>query len=148
MASLPQSTVPRRTATAPSAHADERGRWSVAGIVDDHSHRHLRRGGARPAASRGPAFRTSRSRPVVNDFFGGNIGVTGLLTFADVDAALREVPDDRRVLLPDVCLSGGRFLDGGEPAALVRDVEVVASDGAALRRALSRRQVPVAAGFG
>jgi hypothetical protein len=38
--------------------------------------------------------------------------------------------------LPDVCLNGGRFLDGSSPDDLPRPVEVVAADGAALRRAL------------
>ena len=58
-------------------------------------------------------------RPVPNRFFGGNIGVAGLLTGADLTAALAGAPPDRRYLLPDVCLSGGRFLDGllpGRPA--------------------------------
>ena len=42
-----------------------------------------------------------------------------------------------RYLLPDVCLSDdGRFLDGVTIDALPRAVEVVATDGIALRRAL------------
>lgn len=72
-----------------------------------------------------------------NNFFGGNTGVAGLLTGADLTEALREAPEGRRYLLPDVCLSGGRFLDGVELADLPRQVEVVASDGAALRAALA-----------
>jgi putative radical SAM enzyme (TIGR03279 family) len=75
---------------------------------------------------------------VENDFFGGNIGVTGLVTFADLDARLSALPVDARVLVPDVCLSGGRFLDGETPEALCRRVEIVESDGASLRRALDR----------
>ncbi len=75
---------------------------------------------------------------VDNAFFGGNIGVTGLLTFADVDARLRGVSVDARVLLPDICLSGGRFLDGEPADALCRAVEIVPADGASLRRALDR----------
>jgi putative radical SAM enzyme (TIGR03279 family) len=71
-------------------------------------------------------------------FFGGNIGVAGLLTGADLSATLDGAPPDRRYLLPDVCLSGGRFLDGLTPADLPRPVEVVAADGAALRAALTR----------
>jgi hypothetical protein len=39
-----------------------------------------------------------------------------------------------RYLLPDVCLSEGRFLDGTTVAELPRVVEVVATDGIALRR--------------
>jgi putative radical SAM enzyme (TIGR03279 family) len=77
-------------------------------------------------------------RAVPNRFFGGNIGVAGLLTGADLSAELAEAPPDRRYLLPDVCLSGGRFLDGLTPADLPRPVEVVPADGSALRAALSR----------
>jgi putative radical SAM enzyme (TIGR03279 family) len=73
---------------------------------------------------------------VANDFFGGNIGVAGLLTGEDVGRALRGVPEDRRCLLPDACLNEGRFLDGLTLADLPRPVEVVPCDGASLRRAL------------
>ena len=75
--------------------------------------------------------------PVANRFFGGNIGVTGLLTGADVADALSAVEHGTRVLLPDVVLSNGRFLDGTTLADLPRPVEVVASDGASLVRALA-----------
>ena len=44
----------------------------------------------------------------------------------------------RRYLLPDVCLSGGRFLDGQGLEDLPRQVEVLPADGAALRAALAR----------
>ena len=74
--------------------------------------------------------------PVANHFFGGNIGVTGLLVGADLARALAGEPEDHRYLLPDVCLSNGAFLDGTSPADLPRPVEVVATDGVALRRAL------------
>ncbi|MGA9077117.1 MAG: DUF512 domain-containing protein [Acidimicrobiales bacterium] len=73
---------------------------------------------------------------VENTFFGGNIGVTGLLTGADLGRALTGVSPDRRVLVPEVCLSNGRFLDGGVPGDLPRAVEFVPADGASLRRAL------------
>jgi putative radical SAM enzyme (TIGR03279 family) len=75
---------------------------------------------------------------VTNQFFGGNIGVTGLLTGADIASALEHMPDEARYLLPDVTLSRGRFLDGMTVAELPRRVEVVATDGAALVRALER----------
>jgi putative radical SAM enzyme (TIGR03279 family) len=75
-------------------------------------------------------------RDVANDFFGGNIGVAGLLTGADIGRALDGAPEGRRYLLPDACLSEGRFLDGLTLADLPREVEVVPSDGASLRRAL------------
>jgi NifB/MoaA-like Fe-S oxidoreductase len=78
----------------------------------------------------------ARVLPVVNNFFGGNIAVAGLLAGEDVAAALAGEPLGHRYLLPDVCLSGGRFLDGLGPGDLPRAVEIVAADGASLRRAL------------
>ncbi len=79
--------------------------------------------------------------PVENRFFGGNIGVTGLLVGEDLARVLADEPVDHRYLLPDVCLSQGRFLDGTTPAELPRPVEVVPADGLALRRALDARVV-------
>jgi putative radical SAM enzyme (TIGR03279 family) len=76
---------------------------------------------------------------VENDFFGGNIGVAGLMTGIDVARALAALPTTGRFLLPDVCLSEGRFLDGVELAELPRAVEVVESTGIALHRALRPR---------
>jgi len=77
-----------------------------------------------------------RVLPVANEFFGGTTSVTGLLTGADLARVLARQPEGHRYLLPDVCLSGGRFLDGTSVADLPRPVEVVPTDGAALRRAL------------
>jgi NifB/MoaA-like Fe-S oxidoreductase len=77
-----------------------------------------------------------RLLPVANQFFGGNIGVTGLLVGGDVDRVLGAEPEGHRYLLPDVCLSGDRFLDGVSVADLARPVEVVPTDGISLRRAL------------
>ena len=74
--------------------------------------------------------------PVRNDFFGGNTAVAGLMTGADLTRVLADQPAGHRYLLPDVCLSEGRFLDGLTVADLPRPVEVVATDGIALRRAL------------
>ena len=74
--------------------------------------------------------------PVANRYFGGNIGVTGLLVGEDLARALAGEPEGHRYLLPDVCLSGGRFLDGSGPDDLPRPVEVVETDGISLRRAL------------
>ena len=76
--------------------------------------------------------------PVANQFFGGNIGVTGLLVGEDLSRVLAQQPEGHRYLLPDVCLSAGRFLDGTSPNELPRPVEIVATDGAALRSALAR----------
>jgi putative radical SAM enzyme (TIGR03279 family) len=83
--------------------------------------------------------------PVENRYFGGNVAVTGLMVGEDLARTLAAEPVGHRYLLPDVCLSGGRFLDGTTPADLPRPVEVVPTDGAALRRALT---TPVLAGTG
>ena len=74
---------------------------------------------------------------VDNRFFGGNIAVAGLLTGDDVGRTLADLPLGRRYLLPDVCLSGGRFLDGMGLEDLPQAVEVVPADGASLRAALA-----------
>ena len=74
--------------------------------------------------------------PVENQFFGGNVGVTGLIVGEDIARVLADEPAGHRYLLPDVCLSGGRFLDGSSPEDLPRPVEVVAADGRSLRTAL------------
>jgi len=81
---------------------------------------------------------------VANKVFGGNIAVTGLLVGADLAPVLAAEPEGQRYLLPDVCLSGGLFLDGTSPADLPRPVEVVATDGVALRRALGIPAPPLA----
>ena len=77
-----------------------------------------------------------RVLPVANQYFGGTTSVTGLMVGADLIRVLAAEPETHRYLLPDVCLSGGRFLDGVTPAELPRIVEVIPTDGAALRRAL------------
>jgi hypothetical protein len=74
--------------------------------------------------------------PVENRWFGGNIGVAGLMVGEDVARTLAAEPAGHRYLLPDVCLSRGTFLDGTRPEDLPRRVEVVPTDGVALRRAL------------
>ena len=73
---------------------------------------------------------------VDNRYFGGNIGVTGLMVGEDLARVLATQPQGHRYLVPDVCLTQGVFLDGTAPADLPRPVEVVATDGAALRDAL------------
>jgi putative radical SAM enzyme (TIGR03279 family) len=78
-----------------------------------------------------------RILPVPNEFFGGNTGVTGLMVGEDVARVLATQPEGHRYLLPDVCLTGGVFLDGVDPATLPRPVEIIATDGRALREALS-----------
>ena len=73
---------------------------------------------------------------VENRFFGGNVGVTGLMVGEDVARVLADEPAGHRYLLPDVCLSNGRFLDGTTPEDLPHPVEVVPADGRALRLAV------------
>jgi NifB/MoaA-like Fe-S oxidoreductase len=73
---------------------------------------------------------------VRNEFFGGNTAVTGLMVGADLDRALAGEPEGDRYLVPDVCLTEGRFLDGLTPDDLCRPVEIVPTDGIALRRLL------------
>jgi putative radical SAM enzyme (TIGR03279 family) len=77
-----------------------------------------------------------RVLPVDNQFFGGTTGVTGLLVGEDLARTLADQPVGHRYLLPDVCLSNGRFLDGTAPEDLPRPVEVVPTDGHSLRAAL------------
>lgn len=77
---------------------------------------------------------------VDNRFFGGNIGVTGLMVGEDVSRVLDGQPGTHRYLLPDVCLSEGRFLDGTTVDELPLPVEVVPTDGVSLRSALSAQR--------
>lgn len=53
-----------------------------------------------------------RVLPVANDFFGGNVAVSGLLVGSDVERAI--VADSgpaRKYLIPNTAVPGGRFLD-------------------------------------
>jgi hypothetical protein len=76
---------------------------------------------------------------VPNEFFGGNTGVTGLMVGEDLARVLAREPEGHRYLLPDVCLTRGVFLDGVSPADLPRPVEIIPTDGHALRAALEAR---------
>jgi hypothetical protein len=71
--------------------------------------------------------------------------VSGLLTGADLTGVLEGQPAGHRYLLPDSCLSEGRFLDDLTVADLPRTVEVVPTDGLSLRNALEGAPVPAAA---
>ena len=81
-------------------------------------------------------YRDVRVVPVVNTYFGGNIKVAGLLTGHDLARALADVPTGALCLLPDVCLSEGRFLDGTTLDDLPRPVTPVRTTGDDLRQAL------------
>ena len=128
-ASSPGSTAPRPRATAPPA-------WSAAGGAPGADARPVTvltgTYGAQVLAPllAGPDVRILA---VENDFFGGNIGVAGLLTGADLARALAAEPDDHRYLLPDACLSEGRFLDGLTLADLPRGRGGPPTAGAACR---------------
>lgn len=54
---------------------------------------------------------TARVCVVKNEFFGETVTVTGLLTGQDIAAALSDVSEDEEVLIPEVMLNEGRFLD-------------------------------------
>ena len=73
---------------------------------------------------------------VANRYFGGNIKVAGLMTGQDLQRVLADVPASTTCLLPDVCLSEGRFLDGLGLEDLPRPVNVVRTTGQDLRAAL------------
>jgi len=73
---------------------------------------------------------------VENAYFGGNIKVAGLLTGQDLIKALADVPESTVCLLPDVCLSEGRFLDGLTLEDLPHPVITVRTTGQDLRKTL------------
>jgi NifB/MoaA-like Fe-S oxidoreductase len=93
----------------------------------------------------------SNARVVVveNKYFGGNIGVSGLMVGEDIARTLADQPAGHRYLLPDVCLQSDRFLDGLTVTDLPRPVEVIGTDGVSLRQALGLdRLTPAFAGLG
>jgi NifB/MoaA-like Fe-S oxidoreductase len=118
-AESPTESVPRKTGI--TLLTGEYGAQVLAPVADELA-----------AAAGAPV----RVVPVANRFFGGNIAVTGLLTGADVARAVDAAPAGERILLPDVVLSNGRFLDGSTPDDLPRPVEIVETDGASLVRAI------------
>ena len=63
--------------------------------------------------------------------------VAGLMVGADLARVLASEPEGHRYLLPDVCLSKGVFLDGTRPEDLPRLVEIIETNGLALRAALA-----------
>ena len=73
---------------------------------------------------------------VANSYFGGNIKVAGLLTGQDLIRALSDVGPSTVCLLPDVCLSEGRFLDGLTLDDLPHPVITVRTTGQDLRSTL------------
>jgi len=73
---------------------------------------------------------------VKNAYFGGNIKVAGLITGTDLSEALASEPESGVYLLPDVCLSEDRFLDGRTIDELPRPVITVRTTGHDLRTTL------------
>ena len=124
---LPRRPRHRRPAAAGAPVAAGAGR---------HPHRHLRRPGAgaaaRPARPRRRAGRAGR-QPVLRRHHRASPACWWGRTSP---APSPPSPSGHRYLLPDVCLSNGRFLDGTGPEDLPRPVEVIATDGHALREAL------------
>lgn len=84
---------------------------------------------------------TCRVLAVPNGFFGGNVGVTGLLTGADIVAVVRADDAPGPYLVPDIVLNDdGLTLDGMSTGELVattgKDTRVVSCDAAGLLAAL------------
>ena len=70
---------------------------------------------------------TVRLAPVVNDFFGHHITVTGLLTGRDILSCLQSLPGERQgVIIPGIALRKGEavFLDGMKPSDLEESLGV------------------------
>ncbi len=76
---------------------------------------------------------------VENRFFGGNIKVSGLMTFSDISRTINENPKFDRYLIPDCALSDGRFIDDFRVEDLPANVEVVTANGLALAKSLGLR---------
>lgn len=76
---------------------------------------------------------------VRNDFFGGNIAVTGLLVGDDLCRAIAALDDDVVAVVPDVVFNEGRTLDDWTAddlrARTGREIVVVPTDADGLRRA-------------
>lgn len=81
---------------------------------------------------------------VTNNYFGGTVAVSGLLTASDLNPILETRPAARWIL-PDICLNEGRFLDGATLNDLFCPVEVVATSGSALVELLTASTVQAGA---
>ena len=74
---------------------------------------------------------SARALPVVNNFYGDTVTVSGLLTGGDIIAALGTVEPDETIVLPPNCLNtDGLFLDGLTPEDVsnVAGVDVVQAE--------------------
>jgi putative radical SAM enzyme (TIGR03279 family) len=125
--------APRTTGVAPSPDAGgDDGEGDVAVITGEYAAPILR------TMLDQHGFAHVRVITVQNHFFGGNIKVAGLLTGQDLQRALGDVPTSTTCLVPDVCLSEGRFLDGLGIEDLPRPVQVIRTTGQDLRNVLER----------
>ena len=131
-----RSTAPRRPATGRPATPAPVTLRPRPRRTRHRADRHLR---GRRCSGRWspPSARTPRSWPSPNGFFGGNIGVAGLLTGADLTAALAGPRSAGATCCPTCACPAGGSSTGCGPEDLPRPVEVVPADGAALRAALS-----------
>ncbi len=76
---------------------------------------------------------------VANNFFGGNTAVSGLMVSEDILAAIGEPEPKTIYVLPDSCLTEGRFLDGVELTDLRVPLVTIEATGSALRSYLEAR---------
>ncbi|KJF17128.1 DUF512 domain-containing protein [Acidithrix ferrooxidans] len=83
-----------------------------------------------------PRFPNVEFLEVRNDFFGGNIGVAGLMVGEDIKRTISKASKHDLYLLPDVALSEDIFLDGTSVDEIDAPIRVVATDGIALRGVL------------
>jgi NifB/MoaA-like Fe-S oxidoreductase len=66
-----------------------------------------------------------RVLPVTNDYFGGNVAVSGLLVGSDVQRAIAaDTGSARKYLIPNTAVPGGRFLDDIDIADVAERVPV------------------------
>ncbi len=134
-------------APATGYRAPRAGPVGIAGggrFPDRHPDRRVWRAGARPAdrlpgPGRHPAG--AGHQPLLR---GQHRGLGPAHRYGSGRPCWRSLPHGHRYLLPDSCLSEGRFLDDLTIADLPRTVEVVPTDGVSLRRALEVGRVGAA----
>ena len=83
-----------------------------------------------------PIFPDVEFLEVENNFFGGNIGVAGLMVGEDIQNAIENSVLYDLYLLPDVALSEDLFLDGTSVKDLNYPLQIVETTGLALRETL------------
>ena len=134
---LPRAACTRRAARVHAASVERPN------AADRHDHH--RRVGApvlAPLLADSPTTRRAGAAAAgANRFFGGNIGVTGLLTGADVAAALAAEPERRPLpRCPTSCSRRAGSSTARRSPTCPASVEIVPTDGASLVKALRRRR--------